>query len=133
MTPIEEGRRISRLIAGALLLLVGLLFLMQNLGWTRAGRLGDYWPLLLVWVGLTRMFAPRRGRHFATGAVIFALGVLFQLDRLDLVSFSLHEVWPLFLILAGVALIVEAWLSNRAIARTNDYEPGRPIGPGASS
>ena len=51
-----------RLIAGGLLLILGVLFALQNLGVLRAGHLGDYWPLLLVWVGLTRML----GRAAAT-------------------------------------------------------------------
>src|SRR6266536_768606 len=68
-----DGRRVSRLIGGTLLLLVGGLFVLQNLGMVRAGHFGDYWPLLLVWVGLTRMLAPNRGRHFASGLLIFLL------------------------------------------------------------
>ena len=69
----NESRRLSRLIAGGLLLLVGTLFVMQNLGFVHAGRLADYWPLLLVWIGLSRMFGPTRPRHFPSGAVVFAL------------------------------------------------------------
>ena len=65
----NESRRLSRLIAGALLLLVGTLFVMQNLGFVHAGRLADYWPLFLVWIGLSRMFGPTRPRHFPSGAV----------------------------------------------------------------
>jgi hypothetical protein len=109
-----ESRRISRLVAGALLLLVGSLFLLQNLGWLRAGRPWDYWPLLLVWIGLSRMLGPTRPRHFPSGAVVFALGVFLQLDRLDLIWFPARDVWPFLLVVGGLALIADSVVARRA-------------------
>ncbi len=110
----EESRRASRLIAGGLLMLVGVLFVLQNLGVLQAGQLGDYWPLFLVWIGLSKMIGPRRGHHFVWGAVILALGMLFQLDRLDVLSVRMEGVWPAFLVIAGVALIADSLIAKRA-------------------
>ena len=109
----DESKRTSRVIAGALLLLVGGLFLLQNLGLVHAGRLGDYWPLLLVWLGLSRLLGPRRSHHFASGAVLLVLGVLFQLDRLGVFWFHIHDLWPVLLVVAGIALISESFLVRR--------------------
>jgi hypothetical protein len=124
MTDQDEGRRISRLIGGGLLLLVGALLVLQNLGVVSAGSLGDYWPLLLVWVGLTRMLGPNRAEHFASGAVVLAVGVFFQLDRFGWIDVSIGELWPLFLVAIGAAMIAEG-LRGRRTGST-------PLPPGAA-
>ena len=123
----DESRRVSRLILGALLLLVGALFLMQNLGWFHAGRLWDYWPLVLVWIGLSRMFGPTRPRHFPSGAVVFALGVFLQLERLDMVRVDGRDIWPILLVVGGLALVADSLLARRAdegFRRSPDLRPG---------
>jgi len=130
MTCVGNGQRVSRLIAGTLLLLVGGLFVLQNLGMIRAGHFGDYWPLLLVWVGLTRMLAPNRGRHFASGLLIFLLGVFFQLDRLEVILIPVRQFWPIVLIGGGLALIVDSLVSRRGRAQVTT---GSPAGPGSAS
>lgn len=113
MAAIEDPRRISRVIGGTLLLLVGILFLLQNAGLAHAGRIGDWWPLLLVWIGLSRMLAPRRGHHFASGFVVLVLGIALQLDRLGMIGFHLHDVWPVLLVVAGLALVGESLFLRR--------------------
>jgi Domain of unknown function (DUF5668) len=111
MDLVGEGRRISRLVGGVLLLFLGTVFVLQNLGYVRAGRLADYWPLLLVWVGLTRMLS-RQGT-VASGFVIFALGVFFQLDRLDVIFVPMRLFWPALLIVIGFGLIADAVMGRR--------------------
>ncbi len=109
-----EQRRISRVLAGFLLLFLGALFLLQNAGLIRAGRIGDYWPLLLVWIGLTRLLAPRRAHHFASGLVILVMGIALQLDRLGVIWLRLRDLWPVLLILAGGAMVAESFIWRRA-------------------
>ena len=125
MTDRDEARRISQLVGGALLLLVGALLALQTLGVLHAGSLGDYWPMLLVWVGVTRLLVPGRGKHVASGALILALGVFFQLDRFGWIGVSLSEVWPLFMVAAGIVMILEGVRSRRSQAP--------PSSPGAAS
>jgi lia operon protein LiaF len=131
MTYVSEGRQTSRLIAGALLLILGVLFALQNLGVVRAGHLGDYWPLVLVWVGLSRMLGPRR-RHFASGLVIFLMGVFFQLDRLDVIWVPMRHFWPLLLIAIGFGLIADSFVGRRSGGGA-DLTPPPATGPGGGS
>jgi len=111
MNTLSEGRRASRLVGGFLLLLLGTLFVLQNLGYVRAGRLGDYWPLILVWVGLARMLTSRR--HVASGLIIFLLGVFFQLERLDVIWVPMRLFWPFLLIAIGLSLILDSVIGRR--------------------
>jgi hypothetical protein len=130
MTYDSEGRQNSRLIAGGLLLILGVLFALQNLGVLRAGHLGDYWPLLLVWVGLTRMLGARR-RHFASGLVVFLMGVFFQLDRLDVIFVPMDHFWPLLLIVLGFGLIADSFVGRGRNGA--DLTPPSVTGPGGGS
>jgi hypothetical protein len=130
MTYDSEGRQTSRLIAGALLLILGVLFALQNLGVVRAGHLGDYWPLLLVWVGLTRMLGTRH-RHFASGLVVFLMGVFFQLDRLDVIFVPMRHFWPLLLIVLGFGFIADSFLERGRGGA--DLTPPSVTGPGGGS
>lgn len=123
----DERKRTSRVIAGVLFLLVGGLFLLQNMGVVHAGHIGDYWPLLLVWLGLSRLLGPRRSHHFASGAVLLFLGIAFQLDRLGVVWFHIHDLWPVLLVIAGIALIAESLIGRRA--RPGSFDDGYPAGP----
>lgn len=127
----DDGRRTSRLIGGTLLLILGVLFALQNFGMLRAGHLGDYWPLLLVWVGLSRMLGARGGNHVASGIVIFLMGVLFQLDRLDLVFVPMRQFWPLLLIAVGFGLIADSFLGRRG--GREQLTPPSQTGPGGRS
>lgn len=131
MACVGDGRRTSRLIGGTLLLILGVLFALQNFGMVRAGHLGDYWPLLLVWVGLSRMFGSRRGNHFASGVVLLLLGVFFQLDRLDMIVVPIHQFWPLLLIAVGFGLIADSFVGRRS--GRGDLTPPSQAGPGGGS
>jgi hypothetical protein len=111
----DGAGRVSGVIAGSILLSIGGLFLLQNMGLVRAGSIGDYWPMLLVWMGLAKILAPRgrRPRHFAGGIVLLVLGVFFQLDRLGVELIRARDFWPVLLVVAGVALIAESFWSRR--------------------
>jgi len=127
MTHVSEQRRVSRLIAGALLLLLGGLFALQNLGIVHAGGFGDYWPLVLVWVGLSRMLAPGRPFHFASGLAIFLIGVFFQLERFDILWIRSRDFWPLLLIAVGFGLIADSMIGKRI--RSSGITPTAQSGP----
>jgi len=115
----EEARRLSGLIAGVLLLVVGGLFILQNLGAVHAGRIADYWPMFLIWIGLSKMLAPSKGGRFASGWTILLIGVFFQLEQLGMIRWRLRDLWPVLLVLVGLELIAESILGRRRVAETS--------------
>ncbi len=104
----REGHDLPRLVFGAILIVLGVLFALDRFDVIDAGRLWDYWPLLLVAAGLARVLQPPpcHGRIF--GGVLVALGVLLLLANLDLLPFRVWELWPLILIAIGVHLVLRA-------------------------
>ena len=104
VTDAREARRVSRLVAGALLIGVGVLFVLGNLGLVRPPRAAELWPLVLVWVGITRLAANR----VASGVLLLGLGAVLQLERLGVVFVSLDDLWPALLIALGAGLIADS-------------------------
>ncbi len=90
--------RYSGLIPGAVILAIGAIFLLDNLGYVKAARFWQFWPLFLIFAGLVKLSVPSRR---AWGAILLVFGILLQLNQLGYAHFSLGEMWPLILIAAG--------------------------------
>jgi hypothetical protein len=107
----EESR--SHVPLGAVLLIgIGVLLLLGNVGWLRWHWAGEFWPAILLiiggWLLATRWEQISAGtpcgrRMLMWPAILLVLGVTFLLENLDVVDF--HRSWPLILIVIGVVLL----------------------------
>jgi len=62
--PADAGR--SRVVAGTILILLGVLFLLDRLSWwywPRWARLGNLWPIIIVVIGVSLILEAARGRR----------------------------------------------------------------------
>lgn len=98
------------MIAGGILILLGVLFTLDNFGIVQAGDLFRYWPLFLVGFGLLRISQAHYSEQRVAGAVLVGVGVLLLLRTLHLLYFHLRTVWPIFLVIAGLLLV---WRASR--------------------
>ncbi len=98
---------------GAVLIVLGVLVLLNNLGVTgiSVGELiHTYWPLLLMLWGIN-MFAAGSwsGGNLLSGGVLLIIGVILQGRNLGVLDFSMNQFlqffWPVVLILAGISLL----------------------------
>src|ERR1700722_3968373 len=90
------------LIGGTIVAIVGIIFLMDNMGVFSATHLFRFWPLILVAAGIAALSSlPGRVK----GAVLIVVGILFQLDALVIVQFRWSSLWPLAMIGAGLVLV----------------------------
>jgi len=102
------ARLTPRLIIGAALASVGLVLLLDNLGYIYAEDYLRYWPIALILVGIAKLREPQ-GRFF--GYMLVIGGGWLMLDRLDLIRGDLWDYWPILIIALGLWLVIQAILS----------------------
>lgn len=112
MSSVHEPSRVTgRTVAGIILVLLGILFTLDNFGLVEAGDVFRYWPLLFVAAGLAKLVRARLPEQRFAGALIAAFGAALLLHNLDLVRFHFRDIWPFFLVFGGAFLV---WRSIRA-------------------
>jgi predicted membrane protein len=108
------------LFFGAIVVAVGCLLLLDNLGIVRFHDIWQYWPVLLVAYGVSRIVDSRTPSGYVWGGVLALIGAFLLLDTLDIIVFNLAVVWPLLLIAFGISVLVRALERNR-------YPAGAPL------
>lgn len=96
------------IFSGAIIAFVGLIILLENMGFHVAGYVFRFWPLSLIIFGAWSL-ACRSSRVF--GGVLIVIGALFQLDELGIAHIHWAQLWPLAIIAAGLLVM---WSSVEA-------------------
>ena len=89
-----------------LLVLIGIAFLLDNMGMFGMIRVADYFPLLFSFYGVMWVVQCKRRDHMVWPGVLIVGGVLGTLANLRLIHLSFHELWPLILIGVGISMLV---------------------------
>jgi len=110
-----------RLIIGLAIIAIGAIALIINLGYDIDIGLWDYWPLILVLIGLSRIFQPPEYRNLWFGLIFTAVGILFLLDNFHLIRFGFRELWPIVIILIGVAILKHGYGASKGRSTDVDY------------
>lgn len=105
----------GRLMAGVILLGLGALFLLDSFDVLDAGRFHDYWPVLLILLGISSLLNHGSGKR-GWGVVLVGVGSVLLLRNLHLFYFPGRAVWPLVLVLIGANLIWRSLRRPRRIA-----------------
>ncbi|HTR37482.1 MAG TPA: DUF5668 domain-containing protein [Bryobacteraceae bacterium] len=96
------------IVGGAIVVAVGLLLLLDNLGIVRFHDVWQYWPVLLIVWGVSQILSSQTPSGYARGGIIALIGALFLLDNLDIIFFNFHLLWPLIIVGVGVVMLVHA-------------------------
>jgi hypothetical protein len=101
-------RNSARIVMGLVVIAIGVLFTLDKLGYVRAGDFWEYWPVILIAVGIGRIVQPRgtHGRGF--GVFLIVLGAWFLLSNLDVIEYRVWDYWPVLLVLFGAMMIWRA-------------------------
>jgi hypothetical protein len=96
----------GRLVFGALLLSLGVLWTADNLGLTDAGQVLRWWPLLLLGFGVSRIVGWGCARNVLIGVLASVLATLMLLHEVGWVHAGLGLIWPLVLVALGVQILM---------------------------
>jgi hypothetical protein len=111
----------AQLVIGFALAVVGVLFTLDNLSILESEPILRWWPALLVVVGLSKLLGFGTRPQMVAGGLFTGAGALLLLANLDMLRFSIWELWPLQLVFFG------AWLVLRGVHRTRGG--GTPVDP----
>ena len=108
MTQAKIHRSTGSLIFGSMLALLGVVLLLDNLGFIDAGDVLRFWPILLVVFAVVQISrrSDTGGKTF--GMIVGIVGLWLLLNNLDIVSLSIFALWPLLLIGLGILLLVRS-------------------------
>lgn len=93
------------LIFGLIIIAVGVLFTLDNLGIVHADRYLRFWPAALILVGILKLGHARAGAGAFGGSIITAAGVWLLLQETALVRVSFWDLWPMLLVCFGAYLV----------------------------
>jgi hypothetical protein len=91
------------LIPGVILIVIGGLFLLDNLHIINVAAWFAYWPVVLIAVGLVKLVDSNHPGGQIAGGVLMVVGGLILADNLGFLR--IDQLWPLALIAVGVFLL----------------------------
>ena len=102
------------MVVGALIVVVGILLLLQNLNIPGIHDIWRFWPVALIVLGLVRLAEPWRPTALLWSGVLILVGAFLLIDNLDIIHIDFGDfIWPLLVIVFGVSLLVRN-MENRA-------------------
>ena len=96
----------GRVFFGLLVIAVGLVFLLGNMGKLDIGEVfATYWPMILIFLGLAHLVS-NNFRNAGPGLVLLAIGGFFQLSNWGVLGDNVWMIfWPLLIIAGGLWII----------------------------
>ena len=105
-TPPPSLRLTPHLMFGLLIILLGVVFTLDNLELADAGNYLQYWPAGLIAIGLTKLAQVRAGQGSPVGGVLFiVVGAWMLLDTTGVITLSVMDFWPLLLVFVGGMIV----------------------------
>ncbi len=99
----------SRLILASVLIVVGTVLFLGNLGLIPHFYIWSFWPLIIIALGISKIFNSSDSGNRLLGFLLSFFGVFFLLISLDLIQIRARDhSWPvsLLLIAFGLAMLV---------------------------
>ena len=117
----------SQMAIGVAVIVIGLLFLVDNLGWIDLDLRRHLLPTGLIFFGILKLLQTRTSSGRLTGGGLIAAGSLIFLNRSGILDISWHSLWPILLIVFGFAVVFKSGTGRSVIKQARgaakpDYE-----------
>ncbi len=94
------------LFFGAIVVAIGCLLLLDNLGIVRFHDIWQYWPVLLIAFGVSHLIDSRMPSGWVWGAMMTLAGAFLLLRNLDIIDVDFSLIWPVLVIAFGVSVLI---------------------------
>ncbi len=95
----------QHLLIGTFIIVIGVLFLIENLDFFHVRHILAFWPTMFIVFGVFKMSQAKAQSGYVLGGIFVLLGAIMTLSHLNIIYFSLRDWWPIFMIGAGVMII----------------------------
>ena len=127
------------LIIGLCVIAVGVLFLLRNVGVLYFDDIWQYWPVILIVIGISKLANTHSASQVTSGLIIGGIGTVFLLRNLGFIYGNIWEyLWPGILIAVGLSILVkhlegrdQSWNPGSAPPGSPPPGPGNPFPPGS--
>lgn len=109
-------------IAGAILIVLGIVFALDSMGILYAGDLLSWWPLILIGIGLGRMFQTHSRDQRIGYAILIVIGAFFLMRNLHVPGLRGRDLLPLLFLLIGALLVWQGMTRHRIRVRGGPAE-----------
>ena len=103
----------AQVLFGLIVIVVGIVFTLANLGIIEADQYLSYWPAGLVAVGLLKLWQARDGHGIFGGSFMVVVGGWMLLEHIAVIRIDIRDVWPLFLVFLGGYLMFKGFGGGR--------------------
>ena len=97
------------MIAGLMIIAVGAILLLNQLGMFPHGIVVEFWPMVLIVIGLIKIFTGKDRGERVVGGCLTAAGTILQTNHLGYTHISWSQAWPMFIIVVGLMLVLHAF------------------------
>jgi len=117
----QSPRLTGQVILGLIIIVVGVLFTLDNFGLIEARDYIRFWPAGLVLVGLVKLWhASRDGHGWFGGLFLVVLGVWMLAARIVYFTIELRQLVPLVLVFLGGYMVWRGFGGARRSSRPSD-------------
>lgn len=117
----------SQIILGVLVIGLGLVFLLDNLGFISVRHTFRFWPTILIIFGLLKISQSRTRSGYVLGGVMVLLGVAWTFRAMGLFYISWNMLWPLVIIGIGIAVVTKSLPGARQRQQRRHFKPAEPV------
>ena len=101
---------------GLVLIGVGLVIFLDQMGYVEARGLWHYAPLVLVDFGINKMIGYPTARDFTSGLWMMFMGVWIFAVLEHMFGLTFRNSWPFVIIASGISMILEPLIKRRFAA-----------------
>jgi predicted membrane protein len=110
----ESKHAFGQVVVGLLVVAMGVLFLLDNLGYVGLRHALSFWPIAFIVAGASMLVSQEERKGHVSGLVLIGVGLVLLLKHMGLIYVSWNMVWPLLLILAGGLILFRTMGGGRS-------------------
>jgi predicted membrane protein len=101
------------LFSGFIFVLIGLVFLLGNMGFLNVNAVLRFWPVILIAAGLFKLAESRDDYRSGSGVFWIVVGLLFLMSNFNILRIALRDIWPVLLIGIGSLMLWRSVMARR--------------------